>query len=100
MAKELHRLIGNVSWKGMLNKYTVTLLAFSVWMIFFDKYKISSSIYLSKTVTKLEKSKQDYDQLLEEALVERQQLVENSEKYAREKFYMHKADEEVFIIEK
>jgi len=100
MAKELRKLMGDISIRGVVNKYTITLLAFFVWMIFFDKYKVGSSIYLSKTVSKLEKSKTDYENMLAEAIIEKKQLEENSEKYAREKFYMHKADEEVFIIEK
>lgn len=83
-----------------LNRYAVTLMLFLTWLIFFDKYKISNGIYLTNTIEKLENKKIEYDAKIAEALVQKEQLEQHSEKYAREKYYMHKDNEEVFIIEK
>jgi len=69
-------------------------------MFFFDKYKIGNSVYLSKTITKLEKAKEDYADKIVSAQTIKSELEQHSEKYAREKFFMHKDNEEVFIIEK
>lgn len=100
MAKVSQLLAVVLNRKFLLSRYFIVTLCFFAWMLFFDKYKISNSIYLSRTVSKLEKAKLDYHQKIVVATLERKQLEENSEKYAREKFYMHKENEEVFIIEK
>ena len=84
----------------LLNRYMVALLLFMTWMFFFDKYKVSNGIHLSNTIEKLEGKKVAYDAKIAEALVKKEQLDQHSEKYAREKYYMHKENEEVFIIEK
>lgn len=86
--------------KKLLNQFTIAGFCFLVWMIFFDKYKLSNSILLSNTIEKLENAKLDYENKLAIAIIERKELEENSEKFAREKFFMHKENEEVFIIEK
>ena len=100
MAKVSQILAVVLSRSVILNRYTVTIACFLAWMLFFDKYKISNSIYLSNTIAKLERSKEEYNEKIAKAKLERKQLEENSEKYAREKFFMHKENEEVFIIEK
>ncbi len=88
------------SGRQFINRYTIATLMFFVWMVFIDKYKVSTSLYLSRTVEKLEVSKEEYKVKIAQAIVDKNQLESNSEKFAREKFFMHKENEEVFIIEK
>ena len=86
--------------RQFINRYSIATLLFLVWIVFFDKYKVSTSLYLTKTVEKLEVSKEEYKVKIAQAIIDKNQLEGNSEKFAREKFFMHKENEEVFIIEK
>lgn len=86
--------------KNWINKYTITLAVFLVWLLFFDKYNYFAKQKLAKTTEKLE---QEYVQLQEDILVakkEKQDIEMNHEKYGREKYFLHKENEDVFIIEK
>ncbi|WP_235296822.1 FtsB family cell division protein [Portibacter marinus] len=83
-----------------LNKYFLTLFFFIVWLLFFDKYNFFAQRKLKASTVKLEI---EYQQLLENieiAKKEKTDLLLNQEKYGREKYYLHKDDEDVFIIEK
>jgi cell division protein DivIC len=50
-------------------------------------------------VNYLKDEKVRYQSNLEQAILDRETLRKNKEKYAREKYYMHKENEEVIIIE-
>ncbi len=83
-----------------LNKYTIAALALLTWLCFFDRHNVFTQYQLGETVEKLENEKSDYLAKLEAAKLERENLNNNIEKFAREKYFMHKDNEEVFIIEK
>ncbi len=53
---------------------------------------------LSQTVASLEERKEDLKEQLVEVKKERESLENNIEKFARENYFMHKDNEEVFII--
>lgn len=83
------------------NKYFYTLLAFVVWMVFFDKESIREQIELNKSLKELN----DHKELLKEEIVKNNNAVnilENDtaelERFAREKFYMKRDSEDVFVI--
>jgi len=80
------------------NKYFIVLALFFGWMIFFDKHDFLTVWRLQRTVDKLELDKEYYSKKIEESERERADLEENKEKFAREKYYMKKSDEDVFII--
>lgn len=84
--------------KKWLNKYTLAAIAFMVWLSFLDTNSLITQIKLSKTVSTLEKDKQMYQDQLQVALKEKENLEKNKEKYAREKYLFHKDNEEVIII--
>jgi len=81
-----------------LNKYTLTTLIFLVWLAFFDKYNFIAQYKLSDSVEKLENQKSNYERLLEEAIVERNTINKDIEKYGREKYLFHKDNEEIILI--
>ena len=83
-----------------MNKYVVVTFAFLIWMIFFDKNGIPTNLNLKENIETLETSKADYEQKIVEALAEKKEIEENKEKYAREKYLMHKENEDVIVIEK
>ncbi len=83
------------------NKYVIVILAFSVWMAFFDPKDMG--LILSRT-SKLKELKTSEKHLKSEILETRKELsllktdAGSIEKYAREKFYMKKDNEELFIV--
>lgn len=86
----------------MKNKYILTGLVFTLWMLFFDKNSVVSQYSLSETHTDLMEKIDHYEKEESRAMIERRELYESAaskEKFAREKHYMKKTNEDVFIIE-
>jgi cell division protein FtsB len=86
--------------KKWMNKFIFTLLIFLTWIVFFDKYNFFAQIRLKRSTLKLE---QEYEKIKQDIIViknEKEELDSNKEKYGREKYYLHKDNEEVFIIDK
>jgi len=81
-----------------INRYTVICFCFAVWMLFFDRHDILTHIYLSNRVNELEDETHFYEKGIEETHLMYDQINNNIEKYAREKYYMHRPGEEVYII--
>lgn len=83
-----------------LNKYSIVIVLFAVWLSFFDKFSLKTQYRLGKTLSELEDKKADYEDQLEMAILEKEVLKDNMEKYAREKYLMHKDNEEVIFLKK
>lgn len=83
-----------------LNKYIVAAMAFLVWMIFFDQNKLTNQISLSQEINELERNKEYYREQIKVVQEARIDLNNNLEKFAREKYFLKKKDEDVFIIQK
>ncbi len=85
----------------MTNMYVLVLTIFVIWMAFFDTNSLLIHLELRNEVKKLEKQKEflqgeiDKDKEILEKLSDQKEL----EKFAREKFYMKKENEEIFLIE-
>ena len=86
--------------KPLRNRYVWVLALFLVWMLFIDRRNFIDQWRLSRTIKQLERDKQYYREQIDETRRARQELEENPEKVARERYYMHKSDEDVFIIQK
>lgn len=83
------------------NYYLVSGVAFLIWMLFFDSNDIYSQYQLKSKRTELESEKRYYIEKIEEVKADRQALLNDQElleKFAREKYYMKKNDEDVFVI--
>ena len=89
-----------VIYKSWYNKYLLSMLLFLVWLSFFDKNNLYNQYRLTQKLEKLENDKVGYEEKLVTAIKEREVLEENKERYAREKYFVKKDNEEVFIIEK
>ena len=81
------------------NKYFLVLAIFFAWMIFFDRHDFITNWRLQRSVDQMEMEKKEYTEKIEEAKKDRLELEVNKEKFAREKYYMKKSNEDVFIIE-
>ena len=82
-------------------KYLITIIIFTIWIIFFDKSNIISLIKYNNTLKKLETEKIFYQNKVYTDSVKLEQLKTNDknlEKFAREQYLMHKPNEDIFII--
>ncbi|MBS9461457.1 septum formation initiator family protein [Flagellimonas sp. 389] len=88
-------------FKVMTNMYVLVLTIFVIWMTFFDTNSLMIHLELRNEVKKLEKQKDflqgeiDKDKEILKKLSSKSEL----EKFAREKYYMKKENEEIFLIE-
>lgn len=80
------------------NKYFLVLAAFFAWMIFFDRHDLLTEWRLQTTVNKLEADKLYYIEQIKLAKQKRMEQEVNEEKFARERYFMKKQGEDVFII--
>jgi len=87
--------------KYIHNKYFYTGFAFLVWMIFFDQESFIQQYKLSSTLENLEEQKTFYLEEIEknEKTIELLETDSSAlEKFAREKYYMKRDNEEVFVL--
>ena len=89
-------------WFSILtNLYILVLTVFVIWMVFFDTNSLLIHLELKKEIKKLEKQKEflrseiDRDKQILEKLSDPEEL----EKFARERYYLKKKDEEIYLIE-
>lgn len=80
------------------NRYFLVLAFFVAWMVFVDKHDVWTQFQLVRTLEYLKDDKKYYLQKIEEVRQDKLDLERNKEKFAREKYFMKKNDEEVFII--
>ncbi len=83
------------------NKYSLTLIAFAIWISFFDKNDLVSQMDLRKEVKKLETERLYFVTEINKNKVDLKELKtnpKNLEKFAREKYLMKKDNEDVFVL--
>ena len=81
-------------------KFVVAFVLFAIWMLFFDGNRISNQMKLSKKSEQFKSDIELYKEKIIKAKADKIDLEVNKEKYAREKYYLHHPDEDVFIINK
>jgi cell division protein DivIC len=90
-------------WLGVpskwINKFTIATTFFIVWMVFFDQHNIFARMRLQGMLENLEIEKVNYEKQIEQAIIDKKDLDNDKEKFAREKHLMHRDDEEVILIE-
>jgi cell division protein DivIC len=83
------------------NFYLVCGAFFLVWMIFLDSNDLVTRFRMSSKLGDLEAEKEYYHQKIVEVEKDRNELMTNKElleKFAREKYLMHRETEDVFVI--
>ncbi len=83
------------------NKYFIATFAFIAWMVFFDKNDVLSQHEYRVDVKKFQEEKDFYTQEIEVIKRDLNELNTNlntAEKFAREKYFMKKDNEDVFVI--
>ena len=87
--------------KYINNKYFYTGLVFLIWWIFFDQESLIVQYDLARVKIGLEKQKEYYQNEIKEDEAAINTLQNDTvllEKYAREKYFMKKDNEDVFVI--
>ncbi|HNW49218.1 MAG: septum formation initiator family protein [Bacteroidales bacterium] len=85
------------------NKYLLVTVAFFAWVIFFDSNSIIEWSSIRSNINRQEKEKAYYKQEIKSAEEKLQELSSNKdslEKFAREQFYFHEEDEDLYIVKK
>ena len=90
------------SWfKFLSNKYVWVMLFFCSWMLFLDNYSYFDHRILDNEINDLENNKKYYQEEInkDKKNIKLLKNPEQIEKYAREKYYMKKDSEDIYIIE-
>ncbi|OFY97814.1 MAG: septum formation initiator [Bacteroidetes bacterium RIFCSPLOWO2_12_FULL_31_6] len=86
---------------SLKNKYLITVIALTVWVIFFDKNDLKTQLELRKEVQKLEEERNYFAKEISGITSDIKELYTNPktlEKFAREKYLMKRDDEDIFVI--
>jgi len=88
--------------KNSINKYIIVFIAFAIWIMFFDENSLTQHRKNLEELVQLEEQVDLYKHKIESdkrKLYELQTNDENLEKFAREQFFMKKANEDIYVIE-
>ena len=90
-----------IPYKILLNKYVIVSLFFVTWILFLDNYSYLDHRVLSKEIDELEDNKIYYQEEIKKDKDQIKKLKNPAqiEKYAREKYFMKKDSEDIYIIE-
>lgn len=88
-------------FKLLANMYVFALTLFVVWMAFFDTNSLLIHLELQGEIKKLEQQKEFLQNEIskDKKVLKELSTPEELEKFAREKYYMKKDNEEIFLIE-
>ncbi len=83
-----------------VNRYSIVGFIFLIYVGFIDNHSLVDSFKLNSRLKEYENQKEYYITEIEKAKSDKIDLETNLEKFAREKFFMHRKNEDVFIIER
>lgn len=92
----MHRLLTVIK-----NKYVIASIAFVVWMLFFDRNDLSSQYQYRSQLKELQLEKEFYTKEIEKVQSDLEDLTSDPkklQKFAREKYFMKKDNEDVYVI--
>lgn len=83
------------------NAFILIFAVFAIWMLFFDTNSFLTHVELNREIDDLENEKEYYKREIERDKKEIETLSSDKglEKFAREKYYMKRDKEEIYIIE-
>ena len=84
------------------NFYSLTAIAFLVWMVFLDSNDLINRFRMSAKLRSLENERRYYSEKIVEVEHDRAELMgttELLEKFAREKYLMKRESEDIYIID-
>ena len=99
---EIFKKIKNSKFfKIVSNLYILISVVFFIWIFFIDSNSVLVNIKLNKEISELKERKEILENQIQmdKKIISNLQNPDSLEKYAREKLYMKKENEEIFIIE-
>jgi cell division protein FtsB len=96
--------LGVKKWKWFSRlgtTYGLIIVLFLIWMLFFDTNSFLIHKELNDDIKALEETKEFYEKEIkkDKLFIEKMQDSNEIEKFAREKYYLKKDNEDIFIIE-
>lgn len=89
--KEYSRFLGR-------NKYYILFVGALIYMSFFDRYSFITQWKLSQAIHQIEEEMDYYRDEIQITKILMDEIDSDIEAFAREQYYMHKEDEDVFIF--
>ena len=89
-------------FKVLKNKYLLVTLFFALWVLFFDTNNLLRWYSDMKDVAAQERQKKYYKEAIQQTDEKLKELKSNKdslEKFAREQYFFHEPDEDLFIVE-
>ena len=93
--------LANIAFRFLNSRYLLVLVLAGVWVIFFDRYNVISQKSMQQQIEELEADKNFYQTALRTELRGEQVFnhADDLERFARERYFMKKSDEDVFVAE-
>ena len=93
-----------VTPKWIKNKYFLSGFLFFIWIVFFDTHSITNQIKKERQIQAIEKDIKYYNNEIKHdseliQILSQDTLTDELEKYFREKMFLSKKNEEIFMIE-
>ncbi len=87
--------------KWATNRFVLATLFFIVWLLFFDTYAFYDHRVIDKEKKKLDNNKEYYQTEInnDDKNIKKLYRKEEVERYAREKYYMKRENEDIYIID-
>jgi cell division protein DivIC len=88
--------------RWLKNKYALTLIAFVIWIAFFDRNDLITQYRYRRELNALEADKTYFTEQIAQNKRDMEELMsdpDHLEKYAREKYLMKKDNEDIFLVE-
>lgn len=97
---KLKQFLGKKWVRTLSNKYVVISVVFLAWMLLLDSNNYFIHKELNDEIEELEKNKKYYKEQISNDLefIEKMKDSAELEKYAREKYYLKRENEDIFII--
>ncbi len=83
------------------NRYVLTTVAFVIWLAFFDQHNMISQIEYKAELYQLNQDKTYYQAEIIQIREDLEELLSDNEKlerFARERYYMKRDNEEIFVF--
>lgn len=83
------------------NRYTLTIAALIIWMLFFDSHDVFMMYKLRQELNTINQEKEYFQNEIKTTRADLDNLLNDNDKierYAREKYLMKNANEDIFVI--
>lgn len=99
--KLLRKIKNHRYLKLLSNIYLIIFIIFLFWILFFDSNSILVNLKLQKEINQLIERKIELEEQIsiDKKIISSLENIDSLERYAREKLYMKRENEEIYIIE-